>query len=110
MDKQAFLNLIVNVLIPTLWGSSGAAITSVITAWSNAVIKRYVPREVQIPLAGILGAIAGSIIGPEMSVDWGLGAGIGGASSTLIRSALSVDPRTFLASAKESPEKEGKKS
>ena len=107
MDKAAFLNLIVNVLIPAVWASSGTLITTAVTAWINAIIKTYVPRAVQIPLAGILGSLVTGMTAPQMGIDPGLAAGIGLAAGTLGQVALSLDPKTWLASAP--PSTEGKK-
>ena len=101
MDKQAFLNLVVNVLIPAVWASSGPLITTAVTAWINSIIGTYVPRSVQVVLAGIMGSLVTGITAPQMGIDPGLAAGIGFTAGTLGQTAISLDPKTWLASAKE---------
>ena len=74
-----------------LWGIFGATLTVMITSMFNTVVKAYVPREVQIPLAGILSAILATLGGGDPTTAMVMG------SST--QTALSLSPPKFLASA-----------
>lgn len=83
----------VNMILPVLWATAGPSLVVMLTATSNNLAKLYIPRAIQIPLAGALGALAAGITGGADA------AAIGGASGLAVQSALSMNPGTFLASA-----------
>ena len=86
----------VNLLLPVLWATAGPAFVVMITATANNLAKLYIPRAIQIPLAGILGAVVAGLTGDE-NVS---AATVGLASGLSVQSALSMNPSKFLASAK----------
>jgi hypothetical protein len=86
---------LVNVMLPVLWATAGPALVVMLTATANNLSKLYIPRALQIPLAGVLSALAAGITGDPNAAIVGL------ASGTAVQAALSMNPKTFLASAKE---------
>ena len=91
MDKAAVLGFIVNI-IDHLWQTTlGPAATVIITGAVNKYVKGFVPRELQIPLAGVFGALAAGFLGADPAT-----AGAGGA---VVQAALSIKPEVALASA-----------
>lgn len=86
----------VNLLLPALWATAGPALVVMLTATANNLAKLYIPRAIQIPLAGILGAIAAGLTGEESSSA----AAVGLADGLAVQAALSMSPEKFLASAK----------
>lgn len=87
----------INLLLPALWATAGPGLVVTITKLSNSLFRLYVPRALQIPLAGILGALVAGLTGDEsaQAVSTGLANGLA------VQSALSADPKMFLASKKE---------
>ena len=81
----------INIILPVLWTVSGPAFVVMLTATANNLAKLYIPRAIQIPLAGIIGAIAAGLSGVDPVVGATAGAGV--------QSALSLPPDKFLASA-----------
>lgn len=95
MDSQ-IMNFI-NLLLPALWATAGPALVVMVTATANNLAKLYIPRAIQIPLAGILGAVVAGLTG-----DGSTGAAaVGLADGLAVQSALSMSPAKFLASAKQ---------
>lgn len=84
----------VNLMLPALWATAGPGLVVMLTATANNLAKLYIPRGIQIPLAGILGAVVAGITGDANA------AAIGGASGLAVQSALSMSPDTFLAGKK----------
>lgn len=87
----------VNLLLPALWATAGPAFVVMVTATANNLAKLYIPRAIQIPLAGILGAIVAGLTGDESTSA----AMVGLADGIAVQSALSMPPAKFLASAKQ---------
>lgn len=85
----------VDMILPALWAMGGPALVVMITATANNLAKLYIPRAIQIPLAGILGAIVAGLTGDSASA-----AAVGLADGIAVQSALSMNPQKFLASAK----------
>ncbi len=83
----------VNMILPALWATAGPSLVVMLTATANNLAKLYIPRAIQIPLAGILGAIAAGLTGDANA------AAIGGASGLAVQAALSMHPDKFLAGA-----------
>ena len=91
MDKTAVLGFILT-LIDQAWQTTiGPAATVALTALINKYVKGYVPRELQIPLAGIFGALGAGFLGADPAT-----AGAGGMA---VQAALSIKPDVVLASA-----------
>lgn len=91
MDKAAVLGYILNI-VDHLWQTTiGPAATVAVTAFVNKYVKGYIPRELQIPLAGIFGALSAGFLGADPAV-----AGAGGLA---VQAALSLKPEVALASA-----------
>lgn len=86
----------VNLLLPMLWATAGPAFVVMLTATANNLAKLYIPRAIQIPLAGILGAVVAGLTGADQAKD----AVIGFADGIAVQAALSMNPSMFLASAK----------
>lgn len=84
----------VNMILPVLWATAGPALVVMLTATANNLTKLYIPRAIQIPLAGILGAVVAGLTG-----DQGSAAVMGLASGTAVQAALSMSPDKFLAGA-----------
>jgi hypothetical protein len=82
----------VNLLLPVLWATAGPAFVVMLTATANNLVKLYIPRALQIPLAGIVSAIAAGISGTDPVTGLEVGAALQG--------AMSLSPTKFLASAK----------
>lgn len=87
---------ILNMLLPMLWATAGPAFVVMLTATANNLAKLYIPRAIQIPLAGILGALAAGLTG-DGSVNATV---VGLADGIAVQSALSMNPNKFLAGAK----------
>ncbi len=87
----------INLILPALWATAGPALVVMITATANNLAKLYIPRGIQIPLAGVLGAVVAGMTGDE-SVN---AAAVGLADGVALQAALSMNPAKFLASAKE---------
>lgn len=87
----------VNMILPALWATAGPALVVMLTATANNLAKLYIPRALQIPLAGILGAFVAGLTGDSASA-----ASVGLTSGLAVQSALSMNPNTFLAGKKES--------
>lgn len=85
---------VLSVLLPVLWSTVGPTLVVMLTATANNLAKLYIPRALQIPLAGILGALVAGLTGDASA------AVVGGASSLAVQSALSMDPNFFLAGKK----------
>ena len=83
------------MILPALWATAGPAVVVMLTATANNLAKLYIPRAIQIPLAGIVGAFAAGLTGGADA------AAIGAASGVAVQSALSMNPTTFLAGKKE---------
>lgn len=86
----------VTLLLPALWAMSGPALVVMITATANNLAKLYIPRAIQIPLAGVLGAIVAGLTA-DASVN---ATAVGLADGLAVQAALSMSPSKFLASAK----------
>lgn len=86
----------VNLLLPAVWAMSGPALVVMVTATANNLAKLYIPRAIQIPLAGILGAIVAGLTGDGTTQA----SAIGLADGLAVQAALSMSPSKFLASAK----------
>lgn len=86
----------VALVIPALWATAGPALVVMITATANNLAKLYIPRAIQIPLAGILGAIVAGLTADEQASA----AAVGLADGLAVQAALSMNPAKFLASAK----------
>lgn len=84
----------VNMILPAIWATAGPGFVIMLTATANNLAKLYIPRAIQIPLAGILGAVVAGLTGDASA------AAMGGASGLAVQSALSMDPKGFLASGK----------
>lgn len=82
-----------STILPLVWAASGSAVVIYVTGLANK-IRVYIPRGVQIPLAGILSAIAAGIVDPDAM---GQGAALGAA----LQGALSIPPDVARASARE---------
>jgi hypothetical protein len=89
------LKTLLETLLPILWSVAGPTFVVMLTATSNNLAKLYIPRAIQIPLAGVLGAVVAGLTGDE-SVNT---VAVGLANGLAVQSALSMDPRAFLASA-----------
>ena len=87
---------LVNLVLPALWATAGPAFVVMLTATANNLAKLYIPRGIQIPLAGILGAVVAGLTGDGSASS----AAIGLADGLAVQSALSMNPAKFLASAK----------
>lgn len=83
----------ITMILPALWATGGPALVVMLTATANNLAKLYIPRALQIPLAGVLGAIIAGITGDTQAI------GVGLASGVAVQSALSMHPDTFLAGA-----------
>lgn len=84
----------VNMVLPVLWATAGPGLVVMLTATANNLAKLYIPRAIQIPLAGILGGLAAGLTGDASAAT------VGAASGVVVQSALSMDPKSFLASGK----------
>ena len=84
----------INLILPALWATAGPALVVMLTATANNLAKLYIPRALQIPLAGVLGAIVAGLTGDQAS-----SAVVGLASGTAVQAALSMSPDKFLAGA-----------
>jgi hypothetical protein len=93
MDKGTIINWILGA-IPALWVMAGPAATVMVTGFFNTVVKAYVPREIQIPLAGLLSAAASSLAGSEIPIGTEIAIG------SAIQGALSMSPNMFLSGSK----------
>lgn len=86
----------VNMILPAIWAVSGPALVVMITATANNLAKLYIPRGIQIPLAGVLGAVVAGMTGDgQVSA-----AAVGLADGVALQAALSLSPDKFLAGAK----------
>lgn len=94
MDKQAILNFLLGA-VPALWMALGPAVTVIVTGFFNSAIKAHVPRELQIPLAGLINAVAAGLSGSDPTT---IGASL--AIGSAIQGAFSTNPNTVLAGAK----------
>lgn len=94
MDKQEILNFVLGA-IPALWVAIGPALTVMLTGFFNSAVKAHVPRELQIPLAGILSAVAAVFAGGDAGA-----VGTSAALGSAIQSAFSTNPNTVLAGPK----------
>ena len=86
----------VNMLLPAIWAVSGPALVVMITATANNLAKLYIPRGIQIPLAGVLGAVVAGMTGDGQASA----AAVGLADGVALQAALSMNPDKFLAGAK----------
>lgn len=90
------VHTILNALLPALWATAGPAFVVMLTATANNLAKLYIPRAIQIPLAGILGAVvAGLTADPSVHATT-----VGLADGLAVQAALSMSPAKFLASEK----------
>ena len=85
---------LVNAVLPLLWAAAGPGLVVMLTATANNLAKLYIPRAIQIPLAGVLGAVVAGLTGDAST------AAIGAAGGLTVQAALSMDPKAFLASGK----------
>ena len=81
-----------NMILPAIWATAGPALVVMLTATANNLAKLYIPRAIQIPLAGVLGAVAAGLAGAPVEEGFVAGAGI--------QAALSMSPDKFLAGVK----------
>lgn len=88
----------INLILPALWATAGPALVVMITATANNLAKLYIPRGIQIPLAGVLGAVVAGLTGDGETAN---AAAVGLADGVALQAALSMNPQKFLASAKE---------
>ena len=79
-------------MVPAMWAIVGPTAVIAVTGVFNTVIKKYIPREVQIPLAGLFSAIAATLSGGDPVTA--------AAGGTMIQGALSMNGNTFLAGAR----------
>lgn len=80
-------------LVDKLWQTTiGPMAMIAITKFFNTYVKAYIPRELQVPLAGLLGGIATLLLGGDPT--------IGAAGGAALQIALAVPPDHALASAK----------
>jgi hypothetical protein len=91
MDKQTILAFALSA-VQGLWGVFGATAMVSVTAFFNTVVKSYIPREIQIPLAGVLSAVLASLAGADP--------GTAIVEGSAIQAALSMNPNTFLSGSK----------
>lgn len=96
---QTLLGMVTTMLIPALWVSFGPVATKAITLIVNSWTKAYVPRQVQVPLSGILGAIMAGLTGDAAGVDPNVAASIGTAMGLGAQIFASTHPDTMTASA-----------
>lgn len=89
------LKLLIDTLLPVLWSTAGPTLVVMLTATANNLAKLYIPRGIQIPLAGLLGAVVAGLTG-DGSVNT---VAVGLASGLSVQSALSMPSAKFLASA-----------
>lgn len=90
---------LVDLILPALWATAGPAFVVMLTATANNLAKLYIPRGIQIPLAGVLGAVVAGLTG-DHSVH---ATAVGLADGLAVQSALAMSPSKFLASAKGKP-------
>ena len=93
MDKTFFLNFLAE-LVNTWWKTAiGPAVTVMVTATANKLVTAYIPRFLQVPLAGIVSAFAAGLAGGDPAQA--------AAAGSLVQGAISLNAKTFLASAPE---------
>ena len=91
MDKAFFMNFLAG-LVDQGWKTAiGPAVTVMITATANKLMIAYIPRFLQIPLAGIMSAFAAGLAGGDIAQA--------AAAGSLVQGAISMNAETFLASA-----------
>ena len=76
MDWKATLLQGSSVLVPLLWSQFGPLVIRMLTGVVNKVTTAYVPRELQVVLSGLLGAVLAGLSGdpvPVMAVAGGAG-------------------------------------
>lgn len=88
-----------NMLIPALWVSFGPVAVKAVTLTVNSWTQKYVPRGLQVPLAGFLGAVFAGLTGDMTGIDPNLAVSIGGASGVVGQILTSLHPDTMTASA-----------
>lgn len=96
---QTALGMITSMLIPALWVSFGPVATKAITLVINSWTTKYVPRGIQVPIAGLLGAVMAGITGDAAGVDPNIAAGIGASVGIGGQVLASLHPDTMDASA-----------
>lgn len=84
---------LMNVLIPVLWASIGPLVISWITKAVNAVSGRFIPRQVQVVLSSVLGAIGAGL------ADGGATIAATAATGAASQVYAGVQPETLRASA-----------
>ena len=85
---------LLNLILPILWSTAGPALVVMLTATANNLAKLYIPRAIQIPLAGVLGAIVAGLTGDGESMN---ATAVGLANGLAVQSALSMPANKFLA-------------
>lgn len=94
MDWKATLLQGSSVMIPLLWSQFGPLVIRTITGVVNKISNQYVPREMQVMLSAILGAVIAGLSGDSTAVmALASGAGIGSQLYTM------ADPKAMKASA-----------
>lgn len=94
----SILSMVTTMLIPALWVSFGPVATKAITLVVNSWTTKYVPRAVQVPLAGLLGAIIAGLTGDAAGIDPSIAAGIGASVGIGGQVLASLHPDTMAAS------------
>jgi len=75
---KPLLDMAIKSLVPALWMAVGPVAVAAITKQVNKYTMAYVPRELQVVLSGLIGAVGAGLTGsPEMAVT-GM---VGGASA-----------------------------
>ena len=98
MDIHIILNMLLTALLPALWTASGPVVTTAITAWTNSVVGKYVPRPVQVILSGVLTSVVAGLTGSMIGLDQNMAAGTGLAIGLGAQTFASLHPDTMLSS------------
>lgn len=96
MDWKSMLLQGSSVIVPLMWSQVGPLAIRTITQLVNAFSQQYVPREWQVVLSAVLGAIMAGLAGDPPAV-MGLGAVAGIVSQKL----AGADPKWMKTSAPE---------
>lgn len=95
---QTILSMVTTMLLPALWVSFGPILTKGITGVVNSWTGKYVPRAIQVPIAGLLGAVIAGLTGATQGIDPGVAAGIGASIGLGGQVLASLHPDTMSAS------------
>lgn len=99
-DLKGILGLVVHTLLPAITIAFGPIAVAFITKGSNSLASKYIPREVQVMLSGVLTAalagLTGDVSGAAtavVTVGSGLGAGL------VTQTLAATQPSTLLTEA-----------